>query len=120
MIIKDSEENVVVCEACGSDNLIHHGYRVTVKYGKRPLLKCQKCGHAFLANGVKGTNKKNGNGWQRMRDGEGKIVVCDLCGSDHIVHHGSNTSIKNGERHRVKCQGCGHTFYSDDTRRVNR
>lgn len=33
------------------------------------------------------------------------------CQSEHVVSHGTVTTVKKGKRQRMKCQECGKTFY---------
>ena len=65
--------------------------RITVS---RERIKCPVCGR------------------MKLKDGLG--ILCPKCHDDHIVGHGDNTTVKMGTRKRVKCQHCGHTFYSNE------
>ena len=53
-----------------------------------------------------------------------KVIRCKRCvqngtigneePGDRVVHHGFNTTVKDGRKQRYKCQVCGHTFYDDN------
>ena len=40
-------------------------------------------------------------------------VSCPKCGYEDTVGHGSNLTVKEGNRRRRKCKRCARTFYVD-------